>query len=127
MTTTPNPTKELTPEQLNETLTRIWFTIDETITCANYERYGQTLLDLYTDNELMEHPELLQLRNGYIFNDADEYRDIYDDLYHKGEMGFVYPEGNGFIHYYAPWCNYLLKETDNGIDFDKVEGYFKLG
>jgi hypothetical protein len=112
MTTTPNPTQELSNEQIDETLRRIWFAIDETETCLNYEGQGHTLLDLYTDNELAENPELTQLATGFFWNYSDS------DMY-GGVLGFSLKSqtANGLLNVTS------IKYNDEGLDWDSADTY----
>jgi hypothetical protein len=112
---------ELSSEVIDETLKRIWFAIDETVTCGNYEREGQTLLDLYTDKELRQNPELLKLKGGYFYNDASAEWDIYDEVFYTGFLGFTEPNGKGFTHHEVRWSNRELKATECGIDLSTAE------
>lgn len=112
MTTTPNPTQDLSNEQIDETLRRIWYAIDENETCLNYEGQGHTLLDLYTDNELAENPELTQLATGFFWNYSDS------DMY-GGVLGFSLKSqtANGLLNVTS------IKYNDEGLDWDSADTY----
>ena len=112
MTTTPNPTQELSNEQIDETLRRIWFAIDETETCLNYEGQGHTLLDLYTDNELAENPELTQLATGFFWHRLN-------DETEGGTIGFSIKSQDSDKLMETVCMNW----NDEGLDWDSADTY----
>jgi hypothetical protein len=107
---------ELSSEVIDETLKRIWIAIDETETCLNYEGHGQTLLDLFSDNELAENPELTQLRTGFYWHY------LHDDT-EGGTLGFSVKSqvADGLLD------TVCMKWNDEGLDWNSGDSYTELG
>ena len=112
MTNAQTPTQELSDQQIDEKLRRIWLAIDETETCLNYEGQGHTLLDLYTDNELAENPELTLLATGFFWNISD------NDMY-GGVLGFSLKSQTVEGQLNTVAMNY----NDDGLDWDSGDSY----
>jgi len=112
MTNAQTPTQELSDQQIDETLRRIWLAIDETKTCLNYEGQGHTLLDLYTDNELAENPELTLLATGFFWNYLDAETS-------GGVLGFSLKSQT----VEGPLNSVAMNYNDDGLDWESGDSY----